>query len=234
MSVIKSQHQYTHTRKQATMWREVKRQVERMVGNYSISNPEAVLQQLENHIAGLELAVREFDDAVAMSPVDELRVISEAPGVLIRARLRAGLSQEQLAQRIGMSRQSITKYENQNYDGASLKTVRSIIAVLLPALERRDRFQAEALARRRDERSQREQRDPPDELDERDQRDSERSAFESSASERRASERLASDWTASERMASERSAAAAFAGMISAAKRACEIVAPAEAAQEVR
>lgn len=216
MSVIKSQHQYTHTRKQATMWREVKRQVERMVGNYSISNPEAVLQQLENHIAGLELAVREFDDAVAMSPVDELRVISEAPGVLIRARLRAGLSQEQLAQRIGMSRQSITKYENQNYDGASLKTVRSIIAVLLPALERRDRFQAEALARRREP------------------QESGRSALESSASERLASERTASERTASERTASERSAAAAFAGMISAAKRACEIVAPAEAAHEVR
>jgi transcriptional regulator with XRE-family HTH domain len=49
---------------------------------------------------------------------------------LIRARISAGLSQRELAARLGLKEQQIQRYEATNYETASLRRVLEIAAAL--------------------------------------------------------------------------------------------------------
>ncbi|HEU0178345.1 MAG TPA: helix-turn-helix transcriptional regulator [Blastocatellia bacterium] len=56
--------------------------------------------------------------------------IAELPRKLIRARIAAGLSQRELAERLGLKEQQIQRYEATNYETASLKRVIEVARAL--------------------------------------------------------------------------------------------------------
>jgi transcriptional regulator with XRE-family HTH domain len=56
--------------------------------------------------------------------------LGELPDALVRARIAAGLSQRQLAERLGMKEQQIQRYEADRYAGASLSRLREVIDAL--------------------------------------------------------------------------------------------------------
>jgi ribosome-binding protein aMBF1 (putative translation factor) len=56
--------------------------------------------------------------------------IAELPQRLIRARIAAGLSQKELALRLGLKEQQIQRYEATNYQTASLKRVLEVAVAL--------------------------------------------------------------------------------------------------------
>jgi ribosome-binding protein aMBF1 (putative translation factor) len=59
-----------------------------------------------------------------------LESIEELPKTLIQARIAAGLSQEELAAKLGLKPQQIQRYEATNYQGASLERVNAVVRVL--------------------------------------------------------------------------------------------------------
>jgi transcriptional regulator with XRE-family HTH domain len=64
------------------------------------------------------------------SRVLELISLDELPAALIQGRIASGLTQRELAQRLGMKEQQIQRYEATSYSGASLDRIREIVAAL--------------------------------------------------------------------------------------------------------
>lgn len=54
----------------------------------------------------------------------------ELPAVLIKARIAAGLSQKDLAERLGVKEQQVQKYEATDYTSASLERVKAVVRAL--------------------------------------------------------------------------------------------------------
>jgi transcriptional regulator with XRE-family HTH domain len=61
--------------------------------------------------------------------------LSDLPDALVRARIAAGLSQRELAGRLGMKEQQIQRYEAEDYAGASLSRLREVMDALGVELE---------------------------------------------------------------------------------------------------
>jgi len=64
------------------------------------------------------------------STVLELASFEELPTALIRARIASGLTQKQLAERLGMKEQQLQRYEATEYAGASLERIRQVMSAL--------------------------------------------------------------------------------------------------------
>lgn len=59
-----------------------------------------------------------------------LESLEELPKTLIQARIAAGLSQEELAAKLGLKPQQIQRYEATKYQSASLERVHAVARVL--------------------------------------------------------------------------------------------------------
>ena len=62
------------------------------------------------------------------SKVIELSSLDELPSALIQARIASGLTQRELADRLGMKEQQLQRYEATDYAGASLDRIRQVVA----------------------------------------------------------------------------------------------------------
>lgn len=60
----------------------------------------------------------------------ELNSLEELPDALIRARIAAGLTQKELAARLGLKEQQIQRYEATRYAGVSLDRIQAVAAAL--------------------------------------------------------------------------------------------------------
>ena len=57
-------------------------------------------------------------------------MVADLPAVLIKARIAQGLSQKDLADRIGLKEQQIHRYEATDYTSASLARIKDVIRAL--------------------------------------------------------------------------------------------------------
>ena len=62
--------------------------------------------------------------------MDELSGVAELPTVLIKARIAQGLSQKDLAERLGLQEQQIQRYEATEYASASLTRIKEVVSAL--------------------------------------------------------------------------------------------------------
>jgi transcriptional regulator with XRE-family HTH domain len=69
-------------------------------------------------------------DADLASAVDAERFNLNVGAVIYEARTVAGLTQQQLADRVGMHQSAIARLEDADYDGHSLKTLERVASVL--------------------------------------------------------------------------------------------------------
>jgi ribosome-binding protein aMBF1 (putative translation factor) len=60
----------------------------------------------------------------------ELESLDELPAALIRARAAAGISQRELARRLGLKEQQIQRYESTGYAGATLARLQAVANAL--------------------------------------------------------------------------------------------------------
>ena len=90
--------------------------------------------ELDGLKSQLEDLKRELDDYEKLRSgersVTTLDSIEELPKTLIQARIAAGLSQEELAARLGLKPQQIQRYEATNYQSASMERINQIVRVL--------------------------------------------------------------------------------------------------------
>jgi ribosome-binding protein aMBF1 (putative translation factor) len=81
---------------------------------------ESQLEELRDEVAAYE-ALRSGKVQVL-----ELGSLEELPDALIRARIAAGLTQKQLAARLGLKEQQIQRYEATRYAGVSLERIQAV------------------------------------------------------------------------------------------------------------
>ena len=85
---------------------------------------ESELQILREQLAEYE-ALRSGRIAVL-----ELDSLTDLPDALIRARIAGGLTQKELATRLGLKEQQIQRYEATRYAGVSLERVQAVAEAL--------------------------------------------------------------------------------------------------------
>lgn len=90
-------------------------------------NEDAVRSQLKS----LEAELAEYDALRSgRRQVLAAESFEDLPGILIQARIARGLTQEELAQRVGLKKQQIQKYEANDYTMASMERVQAIVNAL--------------------------------------------------------------------------------------------------------
>lgn len=92
---------------------------------------KAQVDALQSQISELEAQILEYDLIKAGEiQFSECSDLSSLPRVLIQSRISKGLSQKELAERLGMTAQQIQRYEATNYMGASLSRLIEISNLL--------------------------------------------------------------------------------------------------------
>ncbi|MET3858666.1 helix-turn-helix transcriptional regulator [Rhizobium sp. OAE497] len=126
--MITNERQYRITRSQADRFKKA-------LTEFSLQKREGVhprlvqaeREALESQISDLELELANFDSLksqdLAMISLDSFDGLAEG---LIKARIASGLSQRDLADRLGLKEQQIQRYEADRYGSASLQRVQEI------------------------------------------------------------------------------------------------------------
>ena len=132
--MIKNERQYRITRAQADRFSEALRSLEaKAVSQSDLSAPLLAVQRdaLQSQLSDLEADMREYEALKAGSfNFERLKGISELPVLLIRARIASGLSQRELADRLGLKEQQIQRYEATDYASASLTRIAEVVSAL--------------------------------------------------------------------------------------------------------
>jgi transcriptional regulator with XRE-family HTH domain len=91
---------------------------------------------LVGQLAELDAQVLDYEQLRAgQLAAARISSLSDLPDALVRARIAAGLSQRELAERLGMKEQQLQRYEADGYAGASLSRLREVMGALGVELE---------------------------------------------------------------------------------------------------
>ena len=91
-------------------------------------DPRALIASgLSQTIKALQTEIREYDRlAHSNSNILEISDLAELPTAAISARIAAGLTQAELAKRLGVAEQSVQRYEQNQYKRVSFERLREI------------------------------------------------------------------------------------------------------------
>lgn len=132
--MIRNQRQYLITKAQAARLNHALAELTRPSGEKRDVHPlllKAEQDGVKSQLADLRAELKEYEKLRAGKyDVPALDSFAEFPLVLIRARIAAGLTQKELAERLGLKEQQIQKYESTEYASASLSRVREVAEAL--------------------------------------------------------------------------------------------------------
>lgn len=132
--MIKNERQYRITKSQADRFVAALTNLRRKAETDQQIHPLLLQMEedaLKSQLADLENEIREYEAVRAGDyRVDDLRTVAELPKSLIRARIALGMSQKDLADRLGMKEQQIQRYEATEYASASLARIRVVVEAL--------------------------------------------------------------------------------------------------------
>ena len=118
--MVKNERQYKITRRRADEVRNTIGELHRTALTEGLQ-PEMRELQLDaarGMLGDLEAELAEYD-ALRDATLIEATGIEQLPTALIRARISCGLTQRQLAERVGLQEQAIQRYEAADYFGVS-------------------------------------------------------------------------------------------------------------------
>ena len=109
----------------------------------------AVRDGLQSQIDELQEQIAEYKHLKESSVSDlKLGSLDELPSVLVKARVAQGMTQKDLAHRLGMKEQQIQRYETTRYRSASFKRIMQVADALGIELQRPTRLQRARRAER--------------------------------------------------------------------------------------
>lgn len=92
---------------------------------------QAEREALASQLADLREQLTEYDALrTRKRPVLRLKSFDEFPRALIQARIATGMSQKELAKKLGLKEQQVQRYEATDYASASLTRVSEVIRAL--------------------------------------------------------------------------------------------------------
>jgi transcriptional regulator with XRE-family HTH domain len=130
--MIKNERQYRITKAQLDRFSDAIAHVKAAPD----SGIDPILKRAESE--GLQSQLRDLKDEISAyealqagnAHVVEVESFDEIPTALIRARITAGLSQKDLAVRLGLKEQQVQRYEATNYAGASFSRLSEVVKAL--------------------------------------------------------------------------------------------------------
>jgi ribosome-binding protein aMBF1 (putative translation factor) len=134
--MIKNERQYRITRAQAERFaRELAKLAEAPAEAEGVDPiiRKAMEDAARSQLATLRRELKEYEALRARTGNErafQVNSFDELPRALVQARIAAGLSQKELAQRLGLKEQQIQRYEATDYASASLRRVRAVIEAL--------------------------------------------------------------------------------------------------------
>ncbi len=129
--MIENERQYRITK----AWvKKFAQSAQQMAGPGTAADPliqAAIVAQYQSQIEELQRDLDEYD-ALSAGQVTRLEVesLTALPEALIRARIAAGLTQKELAARLGLKEQQIQRYESTRYSGVSLERAQAVVDAL--------------------------------------------------------------------------------------------------------
>jgi ribosome-binding protein aMBF1 (putative translation factor) len=135
--MIKNERQYRITRAQAAKLEAALESFSAQSADDRKTHPRLIKAQadaLRSQLESLRGELREYKDMkTGETPSPDLSYIAVVPQDLIHARIAAGLSQKELAERLGMPEQQIQRYEATEYESVSLARIMEIAKALQAA-----------------------------------------------------------------------------------------------------
>lgn len=136
--MIKNERQYRITRNQAQQFERALAKLQDALDGQSGGDgslhpllQKAQEEALHSQLTDLRQQLAEYE---ALASGGQRTFVSHSfddlPNALIRARIAAGLSQKELAERLGLKEQQVQRYEATEYSSASLDRVRAVIRAL--------------------------------------------------------------------------------------------------------
>ena len=134
--MIKNERQYRITKAQAAKFEAALASLGTQKTGKGKKHPrlaKAEREALQSQLASLHEELREYEGLKAGEmPPPDLSYIAAIPRDLVRARIASGLTQKELAERLGMVEQQIQRYEATDYASVSFARIREIVTVLQP------------------------------------------------------------------------------------------------------
>ncbi|MCY3994423.1 MAG: helix-turn-helix transcriptional regulator [Caldilineaceae bacterium] len=88
-------------------------------------------EALQSQLSDLEAEIQEYEALKAGDfAFGQLKEVAKLPRQLIRARIARGLSQRELADRLGLKEQQVQRYEASDYASASFGRIRDVVSAL--------------------------------------------------------------------------------------------------------
>lgn len=131
--MIKNERQYRITKSQVQKFEDAIRELEareRQEGLHPLLH-QAQVNALRSQLQELQIDLAQYDALRAGGkPTYDFTHFEQIPSALIQARIAQGLTQEELAERLGLQPQQIQRYEATDYQSASLSRVAEVIHAL--------------------------------------------------------------------------------------------------------
>ena len=132
--MIKNERQYRITKAQAAGFARTLESLDQRAGEAEGVHPRIAQAQrdaVRSQLADLERELREYESLKAGGfELDQLNVVADLPTVLIKARIARGLTQKDLAERVGLKQQQIQRYEATDYASARLARIKEVASAL--------------------------------------------------------------------------------------------------------
>ncbi len=132
--MIKNERQYRITKAQTVKLEQALAELSRSSRSEENIHPlllKAEQEGIHSQLDDLRAEINEYEELKAGKyAIPELDTFAEFPLFLIRARIAEGLTQKELAERLGMKEQQIQKYESTEYASASLSRIKEVAQAL--------------------------------------------------------------------------------------------------------
>jgi ribosome-binding protein aMBF1 (putative translation factor) len=130
--MIKNERQYAITKVQSEKFERALAELrQRPAGNVHPVLHKAETEALRSQLADLRSELEQYDRLRSRRRrVLRVKSFDELPRLLIQARIAAGLSQKQLAGRLGLKEQQIQRYEATEYASAKLERIEQVVRAL--------------------------------------------------------------------------------------------------------
>lgn len=129
--MIKNERQYRITKTQAKRFEQTLKEL--MSGSHGDEELHPLIVKaredaIRSQLSDLRAELEEYEALKAgRFELKQLGVVSGIPTMLIKARIAQGMSQRDLAEKIGLKAQQIQRYEATNYASVSLSRIREVI-----------------------------------------------------------------------------------------------------------
>ena len=129
--MITNERQYGITKSEAAKFEAALSGLETAEGHRPDEMRQIMREAIESQLEELRDQLAEFD-ALRSGNIEVLDVegLQEIPTALLRARISCGLTQKELARRLGLKEQQIQRYEATRYKGVSWERIQKVAEAL--------------------------------------------------------------------------------------------------------